>query len=418
MWRGRRHATRVRIASRLALRMTPCQERPVWLHAASVGEVRSLAVLVRELHRHGHGVLLTVATPAGFEQARAMYARSGCRIEPLPWDLPGATRRFMRAMRPRAGLFVETELWPNLVQAARRQRVPLGLVSARLSERSLRRYLRWAPHLMHATIDAFGGICAQGEADRERFVRLGAAAARVTVSASLKAAAQAPEELADHGRRLRERWAARRPAWVAGSTHAGEEALCIAAHGALLARARGRGAPLPLLVLAPRHPRRCDEVAAELAAAGIGYVRTSGAADSGQRDVEAVLVDEMGALPAWYAAADVAFVGGSLVPIGGHNLLEPALLGKPVLAGPHDANAPEVARRLRDAGGLQVVQDAGELAAAVDALFADPAAALHRGTCARNAATPDESGARAAMQLLSRLLEAGNAATGRAASRP
>jgi 3-deoxy-D-manno-octulosonic-acid transferase len=382
-----------------------------------MGEVRSLAVLVGELHRQGHAVLLTVATPAGLAQARAMYGRSGCRVEPAPWDLPGATRRFMRAARPRAGLIVETELWPNLVRAARLQGVPLGLVSARLSQRSLDRYLRWAPSLMRATIEGFGGICAQSDADRGRFVQLGAPPARVTVSASMKAGLPVPAELDDQARRLRERWAANRPVWIAGSTHPGEEGICIAVQLQLLSRARARGAPLPLLVLAPRHPQRFDEVEAALVAAGLAFARTSAVQEFAQQGLDAVLVDEMGALLAWYAAGDVAFVGGSLVPIGGHNLLEPALLGKPVLAGPHDANAPEVARRLRGAGGLQVVEDAAELAEALEALFANPAAAAHRGACARDAAAPDQSGSRQAMELLLRLLEAGEgAATGRRAS--
>jgi 3-deoxy-D-manno-octulosonic-acid transferase len=205
--------------------------------------------------------------------------------------------------------------------------------------------------------------------------------------------------------------------WIAGSTHPGEEGICIAVQLQLLSRARARGAPLPLLVLAPRHPQRFDEVEAALVAAGLAFARTSAVQEFAQQGLDAVLVDEMGALLAWYAAGDVAFVGGSLVPIGGHNLLEPALLGKPVLAGPHDANAPEVARRLRGAGGLQVVEDAAELAEALEALCANPAAAAHRGACARDAAAPDQSGSRQAMELLLRLLEAGEgAATGRRAS--
>jgi 3-deoxy-D-manno-octulosonic-acid transferase len=171
--------------------------------------------------------------------------------------------------------------------------------------------------------------------------------------------------------------------------------------------------------MAPRHPQRFDEVAALFVSAGLAFARTSASPEIAQQGFDALLVDEMGALLAWYAAGEVAFVGGSLVPIGGHNLLEPALLGKPVLAGPYDANAPEVARRLRGAGGLQVVEDAGELAAALEALFANPVAAMHRGACARDAAAPDQSGSRQAMELLSRLLEAGeSAATERASARP
>jgi 3-deoxy-D-manno-octulosonic-acid transferase len=418
LWRAwRRPAMRVDLAARLALRMEASDARPVWLHAASVGEVRSLAVLVGELHRRGHAVLLTAGTSTGLAQARTMYGALGCRIEPAPWDLPGAARRFMRAVRPCAGLIVETELWPNLAWAAHRERIPLGLVSARLSRRSLERYRRWAPALMRETIRAFGGICAQSEADRARFVQLGAAPECVEVAASLKAELLVPPEVQEIAGRWRARWAPHRPVWIAGSTHAGEEAICIAAHQQLLAKASARGAPMPLLVLAPRHPQRFEEVAANLVASGLAFARASSVLPAAHA-AEALLVDEMGALLAWYAAGDVAFVGGSLVPVGGHNLLEPASLGKPVLAGPHDANAPDIARRLREAGGLLVVEGAGDLAAALDGLIIDPAAAEHRGACAREAATPDHSGSRQALLLLSRLLEAGDVAvTGRPAAR-
>lgn len=412
LWRGwRRPAMRVPLAARMAWRVLPAERRPIWLHAASVGEVRSLAVLVCQLRGQGHALLVTASTPTGLAQAREMYAGPGCRIEPVPWDLPGATRRFMRAIRPRAGLIVETELWPNLVHAARRGQVPLLLVSARLSARSLDRYQRWAPALMRATVGAFEAIGAQSDADRLRFIALGADTGRVTVAASLKSELRVPPETAGLARRWREQWAAHRPAWIAGSTHAGEEALCIAAQRLLLADAHARGAAAPLLVLAPRHPRRFDEVAAQLAASGLAFARTSLPSAVDPQGVEALLVDEMGVLLNWYAAGDAAFVGGSLVPVGGHNLLEPALLGKPVLAGPHDANSPETARRLREAGGLTVVEGSEALAAALGALFIDPAAAIRQGTLAREAATPEESGSRRALELVSRLLAAGDAVT-------
>jgi 3-deoxy-D-manno-octulosonic-acid transferase len=305
-------------------------------------------------------------------------------LQAAPWDLPGAVRRFLRAQQPRAAVFVETELWPNLVAGARDGGVALLLVSARLSERSLRRYRGIAPRLMRDTVGAFAAIGAQTEADRARFVALGAAPAAVSVTGNLKFDQQVDATQREHGAALRARWAPGRSLWVAGSTHPGEEAECIAAHQELLQRARAAGRKAPLLALAPRRPERFDAVAQWLAARDPAVARSS-RPDAGADEPEVVLIDQMGVLADWYAAADLAFVGGSMVPVGGHNLLEPAALGKPVLAGPHGFNAPEVAQQLTAAGGLQIVANGRELAAVVAALLDDPALAREQG--ARAAAT-------------------------------
>jgi 3-deoxy-D-manno-octulosonic-acid transferase len=415
LWKHRREAEGARLAERLGLGLARRDDHPVWLHAASLGEVRSLAILLRLLHRAGFALLLTVGTPTGLAHARKLYrdlaapprpGRCGLTLLAAPWDLPGAVRRFLRANQPNIGVFVETELWPNLLAAARSDQVPLGLVSARLSARSLHRYLRWAPGLMRDTVRAFAGIAAQGDEDRERFLRLGALPDTVVVGGSLKSEFTLPPEVDKLGAGWRAQWAARRPLWVAGSTHAGEETICFAAQRRLLTVAREHGAPAPLLALAPRHPQRFDEVARELAAAGFAFARSTQPAAQGSPPPDVLLIDEMGALLGWYAAADAAFVGGSLVPVGGHNLLEPAMLAKPVLAGPYDANAPEIARRLRDAGGLIVVNGAGELAAELALLFAEPAAARQRGSQASAGALPEQTGSRRALELIARLLAA------------
>jgi 3-deoxy-D-manno-octulosonic-acid transferase len=416
LWQQRRSGTaRAGLAQRLAIGLPRRDDCPVWLHAASVGEVRSLAVVLRLMHRAGFALLLTVGTPTGLTQARELYrdlaaaprpGRRGLTLQAAPWDLPGAVRRFLRANQPNIGVIVETELWPNLLLGAQRAQVPLGLVSARLSDRSLRRYRRWAPRLMGDTVRAFAGIAAQSEADRERFLQLGANAAAVSVGGNLKSELALPPEIDKLGAAWRAQWAPRRPLWVAGSTHAGEETICLAAQRRLLGAARGKGGAPPLLALAPRHPRRFDDVARELGAAGFIFARSTQPPAHAAPAPEVLLVDEMGALLAWYAAADVAFVGGSLVPVGGHNLIEPAMLGKPVLAGPHDANAPEIARRLREAGGLILVQGAGDLAAELSALFSDPATARLRGSRANAGALPEELGSRRALELVGRLLAA------------
>lgn len=400
-------ASRGSLRQRLGLGLEQRHDHPLWLHAASVGEVRSLAVLVRQLHRGGFRMLLTVGTPTGLTQARLMYRDlAGVSLQAAAWDLPGAVRRFLRAVQPSAGVFVETELWPNLLHAAGRAGVPLGLVSARLSERSLNRYLRWAPGLIRATVRTFTAISAQTVADRERFVRLGADPQVVGVGGSLKAELSVPSGIRKLGAAWREQWAPRRPLWIAGSTHAGEESICLAAQRLLLATARQRGGRLPLLVLVPRHSQRFEEVARELAASGLVFARSAQPPAFVAPELEVLLVDEMGALLAWYAAGDAAFVGGSLVPVGGHNLLEPAMLARPVLTGPHEANAPEAARRLRDAGGLVVVETAQEMAAELDAMFIEPQKARQRGARAQAGALPEELGSRRALELVRQLLAA------------
>ncbi len=415
LWQGWRNpACRGSLAARLGLGLARRDDHPLWLHAASVGEVRSLAVLLGLLHRGGFTLLLTVGTPTGVAQAREMYqdlaasprpGRRGLTVQAAPWDVPGAVRRFLRASEPNAGVFVETELWPNLLHAARRAGIPMGLVSARLSERSLRRYLRWAPALMRETVRTFLAIAAQGAAERERFERLGAMPGSVTVGGNLKSELELPPQIDKLASVWRAGWARQRPLWVAGSTHEGEESICLAAQRRLLAAARERGAALPLLVLVPRHPQRFEQVAGELAAAGFAFARSSRPPAEGV-PVEVLLVDEMGTLLVWYAAADAAFVGGSLVPAGGHNLLEPAKLGKPVLAGPSASTAPEVAQRLRETGGLAVVTGPGELAAELAGLFADPLAARLRGARASAGAIPEELGSRRALELIARLVAA------------
>ncbi len=301
-------------------------------------------------------------------------------LQAAPWDLPGAAQRFMRAVRPRAAVFVETELWPNLIAACVKEHAPLMLVSARLSERSLRRYRRIAPRLMRDTVRAFGSIGAQSAVDRTRFIELGADDAAVQVMGNLKFDLPMSAGITARGVLLRAGIAQGRPLWVAGSTHADEEAICIEAHRALLAGARAAGRPLPLLVLAPRRPERFASVAAWLTAQGVKAACISqGMAGDG---VDVLLLDAMGELLSWYAAADVAFVGGSLVPVGGHNLLEPAALGKPVIAGPHCFNSPETAQLLEDAGALTTVADAAQLIRALETLLGNAELAAARGACA------------------------------------
>ena len=417
LWRGWRDpANRGNLREHLALDVPARADAPLWLHAASVGELRAVAALLHALDTSGTPVVISVGTPTGCARARQLFAAAGHEVRTAPWDLPGATQRFMTALRPRALVIVETELWPNLIATAALRGVPMALVSARLSERSLVRYLRLAPALMRDTVCAFGVIGAQSDADRTRLLALGAVAARVRVIGNLKFDMPVDETLPARGAALRQRWAGARALWVAGSTHAGEEQALLEAQRRLLASARARGQPAPLLAFAPRRPERFAAVARWVEGQGLQVLCTTAhrAADTGAQHLspDVVLIDEMGVLPDWYAAADVAFVGGTLVPVGGHNLLEPAALARPVLCGPHTFNAPEVTRHLVEAGGARVVRDADELFTRLSSWLAEPAAAAAAGAQAASAVAANRGSARRACELLRELGWSAPSATG------
>jgi 3-deoxy-D-manno-octulosonic-acid transferase len=345
----------------------------VWVHAVSVGEVQAAAALVRALQQRHPGlpILVTTFTPTGRDRAHALLGDS-VEHRYMPFDLPGVMPRFFRRVRPRLLVIVETELWPNLFHECGRRGVPLVLASARVSPKSVRRYRRLAQFfrdtLAHGIV-----IGAQSEADAARFVSIGANPRKTHVTGNLKFDYSVPADIQGRARELREALGPTRPVWVAGSTHEGEEEIALAAH----ARVR-RAHPDALLVLVPRKPQRFESVGAQLRRQGARYVTRS----SGERvgaDVEVVLVDTLGELVLFYGAGDVAFVGGSLVPVGGHNLMEPAALAKPMLTGPHTSNAVGIAELFIEVGAAQLVRDAAGLADRVDRYFADPAAAARDG---------------------------------------
>jgi 3-deoxy-D-manno-octulosonic-acid transferase len=363
---------------------------PVWLHAASVGEVQAAAILVAALRQRDAQLplLVTATTAAGLARARALFEPCGIAVRYAPLDLPGAVRRFVRRVRPRVGIVLETEIWPNLFVACARARVPLVLASARLSERSARRY-RWLGSALRRPLAAVVQVAAQTPADARRFAQLGVPMARISVTGNLKADFTAPDSALANGLRLRAQLAPHRLVWVAGSTHELEEQQVLEAHRAVL-----ESHPKTLLVLVPRHPRRFEAVAEWLRREQVPFARQS-RAQAVTDGTQVLLVDAMGVLLDFYAAGDVAFVGGSLVRVGGHNLLEPAALGRPILTGPSHANAREVLQALLAAQGVRVVRDAAQLGRAVTQLLADAeerqrmgahalqVVAAGRGSCAR-----------------------------------
>jgi len=380
----------------------PSVPHGVWLHAVSVGEVQACAPLVSALKSRHPQLPLTVTTftPTGAARARTLFGALA-RVRYLPYDLPGAVRRFLARAQPRLAVVFETELWPNLYRECGRRDVPLVLASARLSERSLGRY-RVFGSLIRETLARATAVGAQSAVDAERFRSLGADPATTHITGNLKFDFELPPDIARRGARLRERYARNRPLWVAGSTHAGlEEEALLEAHRRLTARHRDA-----LLVLAPRHPPRFADVAGQLEAAGLRYVRRSRDADGeSAATCEVLLLDTLGELLDFYAAADVAFVGGSLAEVGGHNLLEPAALGVPILTGPNTYNNAEIAQLMITRGAAEVVHDAAELVAQLELLLDDAQARTARGAQGRAAVEANRGALGKLLALIEPLLK-------------
>ena len=370
---------RRRIPERFGFGMPRLAKPSIWVHAVSVGEVQAAAPLVRALLRRHPGVplVLTTMTPTGGERVRALFGDEVIHSY-IPYDLSGAVRRFFDWARPTLAIIMETELWPNLFHECGQRRVPLVMASARVSLRSVRRY-RYLIPLFRDTLANGILIAAQTQVDAERFRSLGANPDRTHVTGNIKFDFELPAEVADRGRAFREQQAAARPVWVAASTHEGEETAILDAQDQVLARH-----PAALLILVPRHPERFAQVAALLDSRGTPYVTRSSRALASP-DTRVILADSMGELTTFYAAADVAFVGGSLVAIGGHNLLEPVSLGVPVVTGPHNENAADIAELLVACGSARVVPDGAAVAAEVVLLLADPAARQGRGAAGQTA---------------------------------
>lgn len=347
--------------------------RCIWIHAVSVGEVQAAAPLIREIGKRfpDRQLLITTVTPTGAAHVKTLFGDTVAHSY-IPFELPVAVDRFFNNTQPELALIMETEIWPNLYRGCGVREIPLILVSARISPRSLDGYRKVLP-LFKETLSHGIIIAAQSKADADRFRSLGASSVRTWVIGNIKFDIELPETLAADGRELRARMFGDRPVWIAASTHGQEEEQVLAAHAELKAKF-----PKLLLVLVPRHPERFNDVRKLLEQQEFSYAsRTKD--QSCEDSTEVFLLDTMGELPLFYAASDIAFVGGSLVPVGGHNLLEPAALGLPVISGPNVFNAQEIADMFVDKGACTIVQDAPELAAAIGTLIADPEAAKAMG---------------------------------------
>lgn len=380
LWRSLQSpAYRRRWGERFALYRKEAPEVKVWLHAVSVGEFVAAIPLIRALMEEmlAEQILVTTMTPTGSARVRESF---GGQVQYcyLPYDFPGAVSRFLDRYRPSVAVVMETELWPNLFHQCGKRKIPLLLANVRLSQRSLEGYQRWIPRLAKESLQQVSWAAVQGEADRGRLIQLGIDAKKAEVTGSIKFDLSLPDTLKDQGITLREELGAERPVWIAASTREGEEEKVLEAHQQVLQKI-----PDALLLLVPRHPERFEGVARQVRTAGFELMRRSEDLPPPRpsplkgKGVKALLVevylgDTMGEMLLFYAASDVAYVGGSLVPTGSHNMLEPAALGKPVLFGPHRFNFAEISQLLIDQGAAREVRSEDELAKQVVQLLQQP----------------------------------------------
>ena len=335
----------------------------VWVHAVSVGETIAAAPMVRRLLARDPDIiiLMTAMTDTGLEQARRMF---GDRVQYAyaPYDTPGSIRRFLNRVQPRVLVIMETEIWPNMIRQSRSRGLPVFLVNARLSERSVRGYER-IRGLVGPIMQSISWVAAQAEKDAERFRRIGVAPGKVAVTGSVKFDVDITDDVRAASQALRQRLAGR-PVWIAGSTHEGEDEPLLAAHRRVLQKY-----PDALLILAPRHPDRFDSVADRTFREGFVLARRS--KSEAPEGAQVYLGDTMGELMMLYGAGEMAFVGGSLIKRGGHNPLEPAGWGIPVFSGPHVFNFETIYQSLLDRNGVKLVAGADELATHLSSLFSN-----------------------------------------------
>lgn len=358
LWRGlRQRAYWRRIPERFGFIPPLAAAKVIWVHAVSVGEARAAAPLVRELTRRypEHRLLITTTTPTGAATVRTLFD-DDVDHRYAPYDLPSVVNRFLDRVRPEVAIVMETELWPNIFSLCKARAIPVCVANLRMSAAAMQRYRRVA-RLARATLANATVLAAQSTADAERLRALGAPAAAVHVTGSIKFELNLPASLREAAEVLRGQWGRDRPVWLAASTHEGEEELVLAARAQLTRRF-----PDHLLVIVPRHPERFAQAARVAKKAGCRTASWSERRGPIPGDVEVVIGDTMGELQLFYAAADVAFVGGSLVPTGGHNLLEAAAVGTPVVFGPHMFNFDEISRITIERGAGVQIQNASQLA--------------------------------------------------------
>lgn len=403
--RGRKApAYRLRWRERLGVSapLSKLPQQPIWLHAVSVGETLAAQPLVAAIRQQwpNRPLLITTMTPTGSERVQALWGDAVFHVY-APYDYPHAISRFLNAWRPAALVIMETELWPNTLAAAKARAIPVLLANARLSEKSAKGYAR-AGGLTRSLMHSLSMVAAQDQATATRFQDLGLPAKKVSVTGSVKFDLSLPNDLTEQAKKLLNQWRLQeREIWVAASTHDGEDEQVLKAHRLLL-----QSSPGALLILVPRHPERFQQVANVVAQHSFEMVRRSQQQAVGPQ-TQVLLADTMGELLLWLAMADVAFVGGSLVPVGGHNTLEPLALSVPTLTGPHYMNFQVINDALIKAGALAVVQNSDELADAVLQLLNDTTLVQQRRQAAEQVMTANRGAVQRQLSLLQQLLEPG-----------
>ena len=365
IWRARKQPEYLRhIGERFGFYSLKSNKPLIWLHAVSVGETRAAQSLVTKLgaaYPH-HQILLSHTTPTGRAASKQLYGDSVMRVY-LPYDYPFAVNRFLRHFRPQLGLLMETEIWFNLIRACHMTDVPLVLLNARMSEKSAQAYSRFA-RLTRTALNELTSLAAQTADDATRLTSLGAK--NVSVMGNLKFDIEPPGAMLKLGKQLREQFGMTRKIFLAASTREGEEVLLIDA-------LKDIRIPNLLLVIVPRHPQRFADIASLLEQHGILFQRRSENHAVAEK-IQVVLGDSMGEMFAYYAAADLAFIGGSLLPYGGQNLIEACAVGTPVLVGPHTHNFAEATRLALNAGAACLIPDARGLFTKLQHLLDNPLA--------------------------------------------
>ena len=366
LWRSiKMPAARQRWNERLGFYTRNYSQDAVWFHAVSVGEAEALFPLLKRLQaRHPDAnLLVTTMTPTGSSRVQAVLGDRVAHVY-LPYDLPDVLNRFMQCFRPRLLVVMETEIWPNLYAECGKRRIPMFLINARLTENSVCAYRKF-PFLIRPALSHVALIAAQTPDDAERFVQIGAPPEKVSVLGNMKFDIEIAEETLAEGRRLKTGTFGKRFVWIIASTHKNEEAIFLDIYPEIRAKI-----PDLLLVIVPRHPERFNDVRKLCEERQLRVVmRTSGSRCSAGTDV--YIADTLGELKMLYAAADAAFIGGSLVPVGGHNLLEAVAAGVPVMFGPYMANFKDIAAGVLSRKAAIECRTPQDVVAAIQSLHSD-----------------------------------------------
>ena len=348
-----------RLTQRFGFAYPKLNSGSIWIHAVSVGEVQASIPLVNELKQHYpyKEIIISTVTPTGSEQVKNIF-KDAVRTSYIPFETNFAIKNFFNSIKPSVALIMETEIWPNLYKECGSRGIPLILVSARISEKSLINYKRFLP-LFRDTLSHGILIAAQSQIDADRFLALGASKDRTWIMGNIKFDFKLPEEILTKAKIYRSKIFPRRHIWIAASTHEHEEEIILEAHKNISKKIGNL-----LLILVPRHPERFAKITQILKEDNWIYSKKSDDQDIPE-SCQVLLIDTIGELLFFYACSDVAFVGGSLLPVGGHNLLEPAAIGLPIITGAHTFNQKEMTDRLAQVNALRIAHNANSLSSDV-----------------------------------------------------